>query len=188
MLLQGNRGIVANPFAQQPPCKAGAARRPTPNSADDHGLEPGDEFALVGGGCLGEQDLEAALIGVLRVLRRGGVAAGGRQDLGAMAREQRERRVVDHAPSGPSLALSHQHDVERDPAPTHPRAQGPGSQKCGVFGGDRRGDVDRPPATACSPGMAGYWAGDVGGERRGPAHGLCTGDGPGGRGDLGVRD
>ena len=41
----------------------------------------------------------------------------------------------------------------------------------------------RPSKPVGLPGVSG-----VAGERRGPAHGLCTGDCPGGRGDLGAHD
>jgi hypothetical protein len=64
----------------------------------DDGLEPGDELVLGGGGRLGDQDLEGALVGVLGVLGSRRVAARGRQDLRAAALQQVERDALDIRP------------------------------------------------------------------------------------------
>ena len=61
----------------------------------DDGLEPGKQLGGVGRRRLRQQDLDAALVGVLGVLRRGGVATRRRHQLGAMPVEQLDRGRVD---------------------------------------------------------------------------------------------
>ena len=61
----------------------------------DDRLQPREELARIGGRRLGEQDLDAALVGVLGVLRCGGVAARNRHELRAVALQQVDRRRVD---------------------------------------------------------------------------------------------
>ena len=58
----------------------------------DHRPKPGEQLPLAGRRRLGQQDLERALVGVLGVLGRGGVASGGREHAGRVARDQRHRR------------------------------------------------------------------------------------------------
>jgi hypothetical protein len=57
----------------------------------DDGLQPRHHLVLVGARSLGEQDLKPALVGVLGVLCRTGVASGRAQDLGAVALDELER-------------------------------------------------------------------------------------------------
>ena len=52
------------------------------------GLEPRDQLVLARARRLREQDLDPALVGVLRVLGRHGVTARGRQDLPTVPRQQ----------------------------------------------------------------------------------------------------
>ena len=78
----------------------------------DDCLKPRDELFLARRRGLREQDLEAALVGVLRVLGCRRVAACGREDLGAVAPREAERRLVDLAPCGPRPWLQHLHDAQ----------------------------------------------------------------------------
>src|SRR5919205_4463759 len=66
----------------------------------DHGLQPRHELVLARGGCLAQEDLEAALVGVLGVLRGGGVAAGGGEDLCAVPGDECGRSSVDLTTTG----------------------------------------------------------------------------------------
>jgi hypothetical protein len=61
----------------------------------DDGLEPGHEVVRARGRRLREQDLEPALVGVLRVLARVRVAPGGGHDLGPVEPHEVDRDGLD---------------------------------------------------------------------------------------------
>ena len=96
-------------------------------------LEPRDELLLARRRRLREQDLEAALVGVLRVLGRRRVAARGREDLGAVAPREAERRLVDLAPCGPRPWLQHLHDAQPGWSYLSPPSGAAESARCGLF-------------------------------------------------------
>jgi hypothetical protein len=69
-----------------------------PRLALDHGLEPRQQVLRVGGGRLGEHDLEPALERILGVLGSLGPVAGAGHHLLAMAPDHLPRERVDLAP------------------------------------------------------------------------------------------
>jgi hypothetical protein len=76
------------------------------------GLEPRDQLVFARARRLREQDLDPALVRVLRVLGRRSVASRRGQDLPTVPRQQPESRLVDLAPRGLGAASCHQHDIQ----------------------------------------------------------------------------
>ena len=105
------------------------------------GAQPRHELLLGRGGRLRQQDLDAALVGVLGVLGRGGVPPGGRHDRRAVALQQRERRRLDLRPrrppprpeAAPVCPLPHGPLLVQTPPPRPPCARaGPICAICAV--------------------------------------------------------
>ncbi len=100
----------------------------------DHRLQPRDQLVLARARRLREQDFDAALVRVLRVLGRHGVATRRRQDLPAVPRQQPESSLVDLAPRGPGAAFRHQHDIqERSCNDSPPGGRCHNCAKCVLF-------------------------------------------------------
>ncbi len=112
----------------------------------DHGLRPGEELLLGDRRRLGEQDLEPALVGILRVLGRRRVAARGRKQRGAVSPDQQLGRTSGGEPgAGWGSIRAHPSDEGLRPRAGAFTPVGPGKGRS--LRGQRHAEVTARPRT-----------------------------------------